>query len=119
MGQAVTEEEVIFDWNRLDRLGPLTGKPVELFDESLRDGIQSPSAVDPSIERKLEILHLMNDLGINAADIGLPGASPRAFNDVLRMVQEISHERMPLKAACAGRTVVADIKPMVEIAQRT
>ena len=92
---------------------------MELFDESLRDGIQSPSAIDPPIEKKLEILHLMNDLGIEAADIGLPGASPRAYNDVLMMVQEAARERMPIKLACAGRTVVGDIKPMVEISQRT
>jgi 2-isopropylmalate synthase len=119
MSRALTEDEVIFDWNRLERTGPLTMKTVELLDESLRDGIQSPSAIDPSIEDKLEILHLMNDLGIDAADLGLPGAGPRAFNDVLRLVEEISREGLKIKAACAGRTVVADIKPMAEIMQRT
>lgn len=115
----VTEADVIFDWNRLDRLGPLTGKRVELFDESLRDGIQSPSAVDPPVEKKLEILHLMESIGIDAADLGLPGAGPRAFADVLRLVQEIAGQKLNIKAACAGRTVVADIRPMVEISQRT
>ena len=115
----VSEAEVIFDWNRLDRLGPLTAKNIELFDESLRDGIQSPSAIDPPIEKKIEILHLMNDLGIDAADIGLPGSSPRAFSDVLRLVEEISSQKLKIKPACAGRTVVADIKPMAEIQHRT
>jgi 2-isopropylmalate synthase len=119
MTVAVKESDVVFDWNRLDRLGPLTGKEVELFDESLRDGIQSPSAIDPPIEKKLEILHLMESLGIDAADLGLPGAGPRAYADVLRLVQEISAQRLAIKPACAGRTVVADIRPMVEIAQKT
>jgi 2-isopropylmalate synthase len=119
MGRTVTEGEIIFDWNRLDRLGPLTAKNVELFDESLRDGIQSPSAIDPPIEKKLEILHLMSDLGIDAADIGLPGSSARAYSDVLRMVQEIAQQKLAIKPACAGRTVVADIRPMAEISQRT
>lgn len=113
------EEDVIFDWNRLDRLGPLTAKKVELFDESLRDGIQSPSAVDPPVEKKLEILHLMESLGIDAADIGLPGSGPRAYADVLRLVQEIARERLNIRPACAGRTVVDDIRPMVDIAQAT
>ncbi len=119
MTVAVKESDVVFDWNRLDRLGPLTGKKVELFDESLRDGIQSPSAIDPPIEKKLEILHLMESLGIDAADLGLPGAGPRAYADVLRLVQEISAQRLAIKPGCAGRTVVADIRPMVEIAQKT
>lgn len=119
MGQAVNEADVVYDWNRLERRGPLTDKPVELFDESLRDGIQSPSAIDPPIEKKLEILHLMEQLGIDAADLGLPGAGPRAFSDVLRLVQEISSQKLKIRAACAGRTVVSDIRPMAEIAQRT
>jgi 2-isopropylmalate synthase len=115
----VHEDEVVFDWNRLDKLGPLTAKRVELFDESLRDGIQSPSAIDPPIEKKLEIVHLMAGLGLDAANLGLPGAGPRAFADVLALVQEISRARLKLQVACAGRTVVADIRPMVEITQRT
>jgi 2-isopropylmalate synthase len=119
MGRPVSESEVIFDWNGLDRLGPLTAKKIELMDESLRDGIQSPSAIDPPVSDKIEILHLMNDLGIDVADLGLPGAGPRAFNDVLTLVKEISREKMTIKAACAGRTVVGDIRPMAEIAQKT
>lgn len=119
MEHPVREEDVIFDWNRLDRVGPITDKRVELFDESLRDGIQSPSALDPSIEKKLEILHLMENLGIDAADIGLPGAGPRAFADVLRLCEEVASQRMKLRVACAGRTVVADIRPMAEIQQKS
>lgn len=116
---SVREDDVVFDWNRLERVGPITVKSVELFDESLRDGIQSPSAVDPPIEKKLEILHLMEALGIDAADIGLPGSGARAFEDVLRLVQEIASQKLSIRPACAGRTVIADIRPMVEIAQRT
>ncbi len=119
MAARVTEADVVFDWNGLERLGPLTGKTVELFDESLRDGIQSPSAIDPPVEKKLEILHLMESLGLDAADLGLPGAGPRAYGDVLRLVQEIAQQRLHIRAACAGRTVVADIRPMAEIAQKT
>lgn len=116
---AITEQDVVFDWNELERSAPLVTRPVELFDESLRDGIQSPSAIDPPIGKKLEILHLMEELGIDAADLGLPGASARAYADVLRLCEEVASSRLKIKVAAAGRTVVADIRPMVEISQKT
>ena len=66
--------ELIYDWNQRDaaQLRP-TGK-VLLNDETLRDGLQSPSVRDPSIAEKIEILHLMEAFGINSLDLGLPGA---------------------------------------------
>jgi 2-isopropylmalate synthase len=91
---------------------------VTFFDETLRDGLQNPSVADPNIESKLQLLHLMAKVGIHVADIGLPGSSPRAFADVLRMCREISDNKLPLRVACAGRTVVSDITPMIEISQR-
>ncbi len=113
------EHDFIFDWNRLKRLTKLTQKPFGLMDETLRDGIQSPSVVDPPIADKLEIVHLMEQVGIHAADVGLPGAGPRATADVLRIVQEISSQKMRLKPMCAARTTVKDIKPIVDIVQKT
>ena len=109
---------LIYDWNEVDRRGRLIPKGVSFFDETLRDGLQNPSVRDPSIESKLRILHLMEDLGIDEADIGLPGSSKRAFEDVLRMCKEIVDCKMKIRVACAGRTVVGDITPMVEISQR-
>ncbi|MBK6531576.1 MAG: 2-isopropylmalate synthase [Deltaproteobacteria bacterium] len=110
-------DELIYDWNEVGRRHPPFG-PVEFFDETLRDGLQNPSVKDPSIAEKLELIHLMESLGIHAADIGLPGSSKRAFDDVLRMCQEIVSSGMKLRPACAGRTVAADILPMVEISQK-
>jgi 2-isopropylmalate synthase len=114
---APDNDELIYDWNQVGRRYAPFGK-VEFFDETLRDGIQNPSVRDPSIEDKLEILHLMNDLGIHAADIGLPGSNKRAFDDVLRMCREVADQKLNVKIACAGRTVAADILPMVEISQK-
>lgn len=114
---APDSDELIYDWNQVGRRYAPFGK-VEFFDETLRDGIQNPSVRDPSIEDKLKILHLMNDLGIHAADIGLPGSNKRAFDDVLRMCREVVDQKLNVKIACAGRTVPADILPMVEISQR-
>src|SRR6185436_15585940 len=81
-------------------------------------GLQNPSVADPNVEAKLRLIHLMAKVGIHAADIGLPGSSKRAFDDVLRMCREITDCKLNIKVACAGRTVVSDITPMIEISQR-
>src|SRR6187397_931153 len=107
---------LIYDWNRSDAPRPAT---VMLDDETLRDGLQSPSVRCPSIEEKLRILHLIDRLGIDTADIGLPGAGPHVVRDVERLAREIVDQRLKVAANCAARTVIADIKPVIEIAQRT
>jgi len=111
-------DDLIYDWNEIGRRGRLIPKGVTFFDETLRDGLQNPSVADPNIEQKLRLIHLMSKIGIHVADIGLPGSSQRAFDDVLRMCREITDNRLPLRVACAGRTVVSDITPMIEISQR-
>lgn len=108
-----------FDWNQPDEALFACGPPIQFQDETLRDGLQCPSVVDPPIEAKLEILHLMAELGIHGADIGLPGAGPRAQADVKRIVEEIRDQRLAIKPSCAGRTLTVDIDPIVAIADAT
>jgi 2-isopropylmalate synthase len=112
--------ELIYDWNEVERRGPVFGarKRFEVHDETLRDGIQNPSVVDPGIGDKLEILHLLDELGVYSTDVGLPGAGPRAFEDVLRLVKEIVDQKLSIIPTCAGRTMIHDIKPMAEVSQR-
>jgi 2-isopropylmalate synthase len=110
--------ELIYDWNEVGRKGRLIPEGVTFFDETLRDGLQNPSVTDPTIDDKLKLIHLMEKIGIHVADIGLPGSSKRAFDDVLRMCREITDNKLKLGVACAGRTVVSDITPMIEISQR-
>jgi 2-isopropylmalate synthase len=116
--QQQSADELIFDWNLQGRKGPIAPRGVEYFDETLRDGIQNPSVVDPSVTDKLMLVHLMNDLGIHHVDIGLPGAGRRAQEDVLALAREIADNKLAIKAACACRTVVSDIAPVVEISQK-
>ena len=114
------EQELIHDWNVAgDAVDYRSLGPVELDDETLRDGLQSPSVKDPSIAAKIEILHLMAALGIHTADIGLPGAGPRAVADVSALAAEIARARLPIAANCAARTVRADIEPIARITQDT
>ena len=89
-----------------------------LNDETLRDGLQSPSVRCPTIDEKLRILHLIDRLGIETADIGLPGAGPHVVRDVERLAREIAEQRLQVHANCAARTLIADIRPIVEISQR-
>ncbi len=111
--------DLIHDWNEIDRRRPIVQRRAfELHDETLRDGIQNPSVIDPPVEDKLEILHLLSELGVHSTDVGLPGAGPRAQGDVLRLCQEIGRERLSIRPTCAGRTAVCDIAPMVETSQR-
>ncbi|MBM3809208.1 MAG: 2-isopropylmalate synthase [Acidimicrobiia bacterium] len=110
-------ESLIYDWNKIG--APARPGRVMLDDETLRDGLQSPSVRTPTIEQKIEILHLIDRLGIDAADIGLPGAGPHVVGDVERLAREIVDARLRVRANCAARTTNADITPIVEISQRT
>ncbi len=112
------ESDLIYDWNRASTNYYQPPEPVELDDETLRDGLQSPSVRSPSIEEKLQILHLMVALGIESVNIGLPAAGQRMFDDVLRLAQEIADQRLPIKPNAAARTVIADIEPIIEVSQR-
>ena len=100
--------ELIYDWNRAGDSESRFAKPPLLNDETLRDGLQSPSVFDPPIDKKIQILHLMEELGINSLNLGLPGAGPRAKDDVLQLAREIVSTKMRIKPNCAARTVESD-----------
>src|SRR6201982_3220263 len=110
--------EWIHDWNQASTPLIPPGTRVLLNDETLRDGLQNPSVYDPSIEEKIEILHLMESLGIDSLNIGLPGAGPRAVEHTEALAREIATNRMKIRPNAAARTVEADIRPIAEISQR-
>ena len=107
---------LIYDWNH-DAAAPRA--VAMLDDETLRDGLQSPSVRTPTIDEKIELLQHMDGLGIDTADIGLPGAGARVACDVERLARAIADGRMRIRANCAARTMIADIKPIADIQQRT
>jgi isopropylmalate/homocitrate/citramalate synthase len=113
----LTPHPLIFDWNHDAVAAP---PPVAMLnDETLRDGLQSPSVRTPPVDQKIEILHHMDALGMDTADIGLPGAGARAAEDVERLARAIAEGRLKIRANCAARTVAADIVPIVDITERT
>ncbi len=111
--------ELIYDWNIANGRAVPLGRKVMLNDETLRDGLQNPSVRDPSIQEKIHILHLMEDLGIDTVNIGLPGAGPRACADTEALAGEIARCRMKIRPNCAARTHRNDIRPIAEISQKT
>jgi 2-isopropylmalate synthase len=113
-----TRSELIHDWNTAGPAAAARALPIELDDETLRDGVQSPSVADPSLEDKIRLLHLMDTIGIHTLDVGLPGAGARARADILALCQEIVDAKLSITPNCAVRTVKSDITPLIEIAQR-
>lgn len=110
---------LIFDWAAAGPRKTRYPKHVMLNDETLRDGLQSPSVSDPALETKVELLHLMESLGIESADVGLPGAGAHQREAVLRLCREISEHRLHIRANCAARTLMVDIQPIAEVSQLT
>jgi 2-isopropylmalate synthase len=112
------ERDLIYDWNVAGERWDRPPFRIQFDDETLRDGLQSPSVRTPPIEEKIRILHLMDRMGLDTADIGLPGAGPHVVQDVTRLAQEIRDARLRIQANCAARTLLQDIAPVVEISQK-
>lgn len=110
--------DLIYDWNTVNPSSPKPNRHIGFDDETLRDGLQSPSVCEPSVEQKIELLHLMNDLGIDTADIGLPGAGGTHAAGVELLAREIADQKLKIRPNCAARTHRNDIVPIVEISQR-
>ncbi len=107
-------EELIFDWNDTD-FRPTA--EIQFDDETLRDGLQCPSVKDPDLDQKIRLIHLMDELGIHTADIGLPGAGDRARDHISTLVREMAQLKITPNVAC--RTVISDIEPVVDLVQKT
>ncbi|MFN2530768.1 MAG: LeuA family protein [Pyrinomonadaceae bacterium] len=111
-------EELVYDWNTVAPSYPKPNRRISFDDETLRDGLQSPSVCEPSIEKKTELLHLMDQLGIDTADIGLPGAGGTHAAGVEKLAREIVEKNLKIRPNCAARTHRNDIIPIIEISQR-
>ncbi len=114
-----SEEGLVYDWSAPDGVELQQRRITMLDDETLRDGLQSPSVTDPPTDVKIKILHLMNRLGIETADIGLPGAGPRQREAVERLCREIADNKLHIKANCAARTMIVDIQPIADAVHKT
>ena len=107
--------DLIYDWNEQGAAPEAPAHRVQFDDETLRDGLQSPSALDPDLDLKLKLVRLMDQLGIDTADIGLPGAGARAREHITTLVREMADLAITPNVAC--RTVVSDIAPVVDLVQ--
>jgi 2-isopropylmalate synthase len=117
-GKTVLVNELVYDWNNIQPSIRAPQRHIGFDDETLRDGLQSPSVREPTVEKKIELLHLMNELDIDTADIGLPGAGGTHAAGVERLAREIADQKLRIRPNCAARTHRSDIIPVVEISQR-
>ncbi|MAB78389.1 MAG: 2-isopropylmalate synthase [Planctomycetes bacterium] len=111
----IDRAELIFDWNQVGSAPPPEGPRLQFDDETLRDGLQCPSVRDPKLDQKIELVHLMDKLGIDSVDVGLPGAGERARQHIKMLVRETANLNITANVAC--RTLVSDIKPAVDLVQ--
>ena len=111
------EQNLIYDWNVVDyeysRNPANHPHGVWFDDETLRDGLQSPSALNPSIEQKIELLTYMENLGIQKVDLGLPGAGPFHREHIDAMLTHINDNDFKIRPGAAVRTLMNDIEPLV------
>jgi 2-isopropylmalate synthase len=117
----LARDEWIYDWNSPERPAggaALPARRVELDDETLRDGLQSPSARNPPLQAKRDFLHVLVKTGIDSVDIGLPASGSHVFEDTLFLAREIAKAKLPLSANCAARTVKGDVHAIVDISQK-
>lgn len=110
----IDRDALIYDWNQPDLKA--AGR-IQFDDETLRDGLQSPSVKDPTLAEKVELVHLMDALGIHTANIGLPGAGARAREHIQTLAREMAGLKIRPNVAC--RTVITDIAPVVDMVQAT
>jgi 2-isopropylmalate synthase len=112
-----TTNSWITDWNQVGSPGA-PGTRIAIHDETLRDGLQSPSAAQPPLDAKLDLLYRMADVGVESADLGMPASGPRVQQHVLRLAAEIASAALPVAAVCAARTTHTDIAAVCDVAQR-
>lgn len=116
LDKAYGTHELIYDWNLLEKR-PKPSHRILITDETLRDGLQSPSILHPDIQDKVYLLYLMNDLGVDAADLGLCGAGERFKYHVTVLAREIVDQKMPIQPQSAARSMLSDIAPIVDASQ--
>ncbi len=114
--------KLIFDWNVIDyeiKRNPANHPHGVWFDdETLRDGLQSPSARNPTIPEKTELLSYMERLGIQKVDLGLPGAGPFHREHINAMLSHIIDNEYQIRPGAAVRTLMQDIEPLVEMQEK-
>ncbi len=117
--RAMNQHELIYDWNVEGERQTPHCPGIELNDETLRDGLQSPSVQTPSVHDKIRLLHFMAGLGIHSANIGLPGAGEQVKQDVILLAREIRDSGLNIAPNCAARTLRVDVDPIIEASERS
>ncbi|MFT5290313.1 MAG: 2-isopropylmalate synthase [Planctomycetota bacterium] len=114
---SIDRDDLIYDWNEVSPSAARGKVAVQFDDETLRDGLQSPAVKDPDLDQKIELVNLMDGLGIHTVNVGLPGAGDRARQHIEALVKETANLSIDTNVAC--RTLISDIAPVVDVVQAT
>jgi isopropylmalate/homocitrate/citramalate synthase len=108
--------DLVHDWN-----GPLPhpGGDVQVFDETLRDGLQAAHVRHPNVEEKLHLLSLMDRLGIDQADIGFPSSDCQQSSDIVELGRIAAAGKLRLRLEVAGRCAPGDIRAILDVVERS
>lgn len=101
-------EPLVHDWDEGDAGRPVP--TVALCDETLREGLQSASSRQPSVDERVEFLNLLGRLGIGTANVGFPGAGRKALDETRSLCREVAAGRLDLQLQCAARTRAEDLE---------
>lgn len=89
----------------------------EINDETLRDGLQSPSARHPGLEVKRAILRQLAALNVDAVSLGLPAAGRAHYRAVEGLLRTVVEEALPIEPHCAVRTTPGDLAAVARLQQ--
>lgn len=102
---------LIANYNRLRKnLPPNLPERVFIWDETLREGVQTPTVFLTYVE-KVKLAKTMDEMGVSLITVGFPALSEEEKNDVRRIANEDFHQA---RLAASARIVKSDIDACLE-----
>ncbi len=103
------EKGLVHNWAIEEGLTKVLPEKVYIWEETLRDGEQTPG-VHFTPEEKLEIALLMDEMGVHIADVGIPVVS----DEEKKAVSLIAKQGLKMRINGAARTVKGDVDAVID-----
>jgi 2-isopropylmalate synthase len=113
MSSTMHSSDLIYDWNPPPSGTP---KPIQICDETLRDGLQGGVRRTPILPEKLALLAYSDALGLAEAVVGFP-AQEISYQDALSICQGAQQQSLKLSLGLLGRMVDTDVQAIHRIQQ--
>ncbi len=110
----MTEEQLIYDWNRQSGAAPLTCSP-EVLDVTLLEAPHSPAARQPPLSERLRLLHQLDELGLDLVCLGDAG---EGWAETLPLVSEVAESRLKVRSAVLCRNHATELERVAEASEQ-